>query len=726
MAQRASAWVPDPKWAHPIETTGWLYFVALCTTRPGYEVPPVLFALLAPIGVALAVWWSRRTWPDHEFGDDVPRSMAWLCGAASVAAAAWLVSAGFLTLWRVVPVLFLLAVWFGGWYWVLRVSAPKKAKEISDAREAALLERAEKTWQELLEATVPRLKVAEVKSTRAGIVIGVEPKDIAKPVPFNELESKMNDLTVKAAARLAQEGVMVGAGMIRAEETEVAHVHLIHVCTKQVLRESIPFEPFEGAPGTIADELDYALAEDGPEMTVCFGGEQGGVGALLVGATGSGKSRVANSLIGRVGECNDVLVGFIGSAKVVPATYPWIKPWLEGKSDRPAIDFIAGQDPERVLLMLAGIYQLMCEYNDGLSNEATHTPTPDRPAVVLFVEECGDMVNHQVTVTLHDGRVVGFSELLHMIMSKERSAQISTLLMNQMALFDSFGRFGSEIQRNTPFRICLKTMTASDGMSVLPGVKAKYGDTTRLRHNSMIVQPPIDEPRLMPAKAYNLGLPNGDPIEPIAVRNGSWRPDVDEWLGELLGEVWTDRWDAERLPELAAAAERDGLVWPVGRVEDDIDRAYRALLDGEPGDNAAEPSTPAPTTAPTTTETPMPAGPHGLPDADADARELAEIAKRPAITLPEPLHSVMSLLREPGAPTDFVGTRQLAIMLERVAADADDKELDRAADELTREMRAIDDELRTKQKRGGGERARGYDVAKLKEISARIARGGAA
>lgn len=717
MAQRASAWEPDPRWAHTIEAVAWLYFVAVCTTRPGYEVPPVAFALLAPIGITLAVWWSRRTWPDQEFGDDVPRSMATLCGVASVVAAAWLVAAGFLTPWRVVPVLLLLAVWFGAWYWILRTSAPKKAKEIADAREAALLARAETTWNELLSAAGLRLKVAEVKPSRGGYVIGVDPTDMAKPVGFAELESKMADLTVKASARLAQEGVTVSAGMIRAEETEVAHVHLVHVCTKQILRESIRFEPFDEGVGTIADELDIALFEDGQEVTVTFGGETGGVSGQIVGATGSGKSRVLNSMLGRIGECGDVLVGVVACAKLVPAVYPWIKPWVEGKSEKPALDFVAGQDPEQVMWMLAAIYQVLCEYNDSLSNESTLVPTSAQPAVVLFVEEAGQMPRHGATVNTHDGQTVAFSTLIDMITSVSRSACVSLWLMNQNALFDAFGDRGPQIQRNTPYRICLKTMSASDGMNTLPGVGSKWGDTTRLRHNSMLVQPSIDEPRVMPAKAYNLGLPGPQPVEEIAIRNGARRPTLEQRLADLLGEVWTDRWSADRLPELAAAADRDGLVWPGARVvdvvEDAVDAELRKMLEQETG--VDEP----PPTFTKTTETPMPSGPHGLPDADADAAELSEIAKRPAIVLPEPLHAVMKLLRDPGAPTDFVSTRQLAIMLERVDADADEDALKEAARKLGRELSAVDESIRTEQR----ERRQGYPVALLREVAARIARG---
>lgn len=716
--RRLSHWEPDPRWSHPLAGGLWLYTVAVIVTWPGIGIPPYALAVVAPAGIFLAINRSRRTYPEREFGIDVAASMAWLGGVASVAAAALLVFAAMTSPWQILPWLALLTVWFGGWYAILRTGAPKIAEKVAEEREAARREAITAAWQELLEDAGLGLRIVETLTTRAGYALGVEPKDPRKPVSFVTLQSKMGDLTTRAAAALAREGITLGSGGIRAEETEAAHVHIIHVCTKHILRESIEFVPFEGAPGTIADPLDYALAEDGPELTVTFGGEQGGVGGIIVGATGSGKSRVENSMIGRVGECGDVLVGVIGSAKLVPAVYPWIKPWLEGKSERPAIDFVAGQDPAQVLLMLAGIYELMCHYNDQLSNVATHTPTPERPGWVVFVEETGDMVTQRLTVTLHDGRTVRFSELLNMILSKQRSAQGSMMLLNQMALYDAFGDYGPHIQRNTPFRICLKTLTASDGMNTLPGVPAAYGDTTRLRHNSMLVQPPIEEPRVMPAKAYNLGLPNGGAIEPIAIRNGSWRPDVDEFLGGLLGDIWTERWHAARLPELAAAAARDGLEWPVGELpqpeqpEDDMDVALRNMIDMTKSSDPALQKDVPPPAAPTVE-------PGGWPNVEDDIAELTAIARKPALTLPEPLQSVMKLLTEVPAPKDWISTQQLAILLDRVTADAPLEERKEAARKLGRELAAIHPDIRATPK----DRLQGFEVPELKKTAARIARG---
>ena len=712
--RRLSAWEPDVRWAHPLEAVLWCYCLALVADYPAFGIPPIALALLAPVAAAIGIGRARRAFPEHEYGHELRAAMSVLAVVASCAASAWLVYACWTSPLRALGALILGFVWFGGWYWVLRTSAPKAAARVLEEREQVLIERATATWTEILEAANLPLRIIETRPTRAGYVLGVEPIDETKPVNFGVLEGALPDLTTKASSLLARDGVTVSAGTIRVEATDAAHVHLIHVCTAHILRESIPYEPFEQAPGTIADPLDYALFEDGQQVTVTFGGEQGGANGKIVGATGSGKSRVTNSIIGRVGECGDVLVGVVASNKLVPLVYPWIKPWLQRKTDKPALDFVAGQDPAQALLMLAGIYQIVCERNANLSNEDVHTPTPEKPAIVCFVEEAGKLASAGATVELHTGQVVCFSQLLHMILGEDRSAQVSVWPINQTDLYNALGDYGPEIARNTPYRICLKTLAPQDGQSVLPGLKVKYADTAQLKHNSMLVQPSIDEPRVMPAKAYNLAK---ELIGPIAERNGRWRPELDSDIAEQLGEVWTGRWDASRLPELAAAAARDGLEWPVGQVGDEVDHALWQMIDQETGAApAAEQETPEPSAQPKISDE-QPGG-VTLPDAEADAAELREIAKKPAITLPEPLQSVIALLRDEQAPRDFISTRQLAILLDRVAADAPEADLKEAARKLGREMAAIDEEIRTEQ-RG---RLQGYDVPRLKQTAARLAR----
>lgn len=704
---RLSTWTPDRRWAHPLEAAMWCYVAALVGSYDPFAIPGWVMAFPGVVAAVLGVARARRAWPVDEFGGDIGPSMAWLAAVAGIVAGAWLVFACYTSPLSAVGWLAICTAWFGGWYALLRTSAPKAAAAIVQAQKDAELAAATATWREILKATGLPLKIAETRPTRAGYVIGVEPADDSHPVSFDTLRGKLPDLTVKAAAILARSGAAVRAGDIRIEETSVAHVHLIHVCTKHVLTQTIPYEPIP-EPTTIADPIDPALYEDGRLVELVFGGDLGGTNGKIVGATGSGKTVLANCIIGRVGECVDALVGVIASDKLVPLTYPWVRPWLDGRAAAPGIDFVAGQDPRRVLEMLAAVYRIVRERNDRLANAPTHVATPTAPAIVLLIEESGDMAPRRDTIVTHDGQRADFSKLLHMICKADRSAQVSLLMMNQSDLYGALGDYGPEIARNTPLRVCLKTLAPQDGMSVLPGLSASYTDTSKLRNHSMLVQPSIEDPRVMPAKSYRLDRAD---VHPVSIRNSGWRPALEPDIAALLGDLWSGRWDADRLPELAAAAARDGLEWPVGRPdtpEDPIDVELRKLLEAH---------------APTDTLAEGQAVEGGeFPDAAKGVAELNEVAGRigTPLTLPEPLAAVVAILAEPQAPKDFISTRQLAILLGRVGGDADEAELKEAARRLGRELSAVDEDIRSVQ-RG---KLQGYDVPALRVVAARIARGG--
>jgi len=657
---------------------------------------------------------ATRRWPAADFGEEVPDTMRMLARIAGVAAGAWLVYAAYTSPLTAVGWLAMAMLWLGGWYAAVRTSATKKAGQVAqvcaeedDARTAVELAAATTMWDDILTSSGLALRVAESHSTRAGYVLGVEPVDDTKPVSHATLQARLGDLTVKAAAVLARTGVTLRAGDIRVEETEAAHVHLIHVCTRQVLALSIPFEPI-AQPTTIVDPIDPALYEDGRPVEIVFGGEHGGVSGKIVGATGSGKSVLTNCIIGRLGECVDCLVGVVASDKLVPLIYPWVRPWLDGRASRPGIDFAAGQSPAEVLRMLALIYRVVRERNNRLASAATHVPTAQAPAIVLIVEEAADMAKRTDKIVTYDGQRMGFSQLVHEITRAGRSAQVSLLLLNQTDLYGASGEYGPEIARNTPLRICLKTLAPQDGMSVLPGLSTGYADTSRLRHNSMLVQPSIEEPRVMRAKSYKL---TGDDIHDVTIRNSAWRPDLEPDLVALLGEDWTGRWDAARVPELAAAAQRDGLRWPAGQSEDEMDVELRRLLDAH---TTQEPASAAAENAATTDAE--------FPDAQEGVDRLTEIASRieTPLTLPEPLASVMGLLAQPGAPRDWVATVHLAALLGRIDESADRDAKRDAARKLGREMSAIDPEIRSVQR----ERAQGYEVPTLHRVAKKIARGG--
>lgn len=710
--RRLASYVPDHRWAHPLEAALWALVLALVASVPAFHIPPWTMGAIGLVAATVGIGRARRCWRPEDYGEDIRSAMSMLAIVSGVFVGAWLIFAVATHPFTAVGLLALITVFCGGWYAHLRTIAKREAKaieiareEAEAAREQAQLDEAVTAWNAILASVNQKLKVVEIRPTRAGYVLGVEPSEVGKAVSFASLTVALPDLTVKASAALASTGVTIRAGDIRLEETAAAHVHLIHVCTKHVLSEVIPFEPI-AEPTSAKDPADFALYEDGREVTVTVAGETGGTNGKVVGTMGSGKTTTTNSMIGRNGECVDLLIGVVANSKLVPLVYPWLKPWLEGKTAKPAIDFVAGQSPQQVLNMLAGLYLIVTSRNAKLSNNAVHVVTPAEPAIVLYVEEAGKMAPRRETVLLHTGQRVHFSQLIDMICSEDRAAMVSLFLLNQNDLYGSLGEYGAEIARNTPFRICLKTLAPQDGTSVLPGLNAAYSDTSKLRHHSMLVQPSIDEPRVMRAKSYS--LVGTEQIYPIALRNAAWRPELEPDLAALLGDVWHDRWNADRLPELAAAARADGLEWPVtGKPVDPIEAELHNMI-------AQTMASDSPTA-----DDPRKVGDIELPDPAVGVAELNAITNKPALTLPEPLQSVMKLLAEEPAPKDWISTQQLAILLERVAPDADVAERKAAAQKLGRELSTIDERIRAEPK----DRMQGYDVPRLKKLAAEIARG---
>lgn len=694
IAARAASWEPDPRWSHPLAAAGWVYVGGYI---PHLGVPAVVMLLAAPALAVVGVFRARRRYPAVDYGEGIPLGMSWLSGAAAVAAGAWMTWAGMSSPLRAAGWLLLALVLLGAWYAVLYTGAPRAAAEVDRVEAVQEAQRVAVEWSDLFARAGLHLQVIRSEPTRAGTVLAVKGADEEKPVSLQQLRDKIPDLTVKAAASLGKTGVVVRDGDIRVEGTEAAHIHLVHICTKHVLGQTIPYEPI-AEPTTIVDPLDIALYEAGAEVLLMLDGKQASHG-LVIGCTGSGKTTQANVIVGRVGECVDAIVGVLASDKLVPFVYPWIKPWLQGKAERPGIDFVAGQDPARVLGMLAELYRIMRDRNAKLSNAPIHIATTDEPAIVVLIEETGDLAKRPDSIVTCDNQTMTFSRLMLEFSRAGRSALVHVFMLNTSHLHDAFGAYGAEIDRNTPFRICLKTMSHYDGRSTLPGLPGNI-DTTLLRDFSQLVQPTTEQPSVLPAKAYHL---EGDDIHAVAIRNASWRPEP-AWNSA----VWRGRWDAERLPELVEAARRDGLAWKGGGM-DPIDVELNRMIEMETQRVNPEPAAPAV------------AASADLPDADAGIAALDAATARlgQARPLPEPLAAVMEILEGDGAPTEWVLTRELAVRLGRVARDADEDEQRKAAQTLGRQLSANHPDIRSEVR----DRASGYDVRALRRAAAKIARG---
>jgi hypothetical protein len=670
---------PDCRWFHPLITAVWAYSLAgvpVWAGLPSWVLVPVGLA-----GTLLGVLAARRRYSPIEYGSDQRTQAVWLTVLTGVATTAWLVYAAEVRPTNLIAlgVLILGALVLGGAYAHIRTRAPirkmevqRQRAEIQDQREEVVQEKILDKWEEILAAAgCVGVRVIEKIPTKAGFTLKIEDSPV-KAVKFEGLRAALGDIASHASAYLAKEGIRLSTGQVRAEETDVAHEFLLHVSTNNVFAEAIKY-PLDRPVGTIRHPIRPGLYEDGQDLTLSMFGTH----SVMVGATGSGKTVFSNDVIAETTRCCDALLWIAASDKLIPLIYPWLYPWFAGITTRPVIDWVAGEDPTRVLEMLAAAYKITKLRNKRLGPISVFEPSAADPAIVCVLEEASDLLidNSTVTITTFDGKVMTGSQLVNAIVRAARSAGVSLYLVTQYGLMDALGAHGSMAKRNITQRVAGKTYSSHDGQATLVGMNV---DTTKLRNHTLLVQPSAEVPRVIPAKAYELD--GVDQIAPVAARNTATMPRLAAWLQAQLGGTYAGRWRPERLPELNEVIRAQGLSWPsLSSVSaETVDAAFPELMHDtavelETGDDETRPHQ-----APTNEEIQ-----HMATSAEQKMDQAIETFRRYG-SLGKTMTEVFEVIRAENAPT-FVPAGQLAFVTGRVNRDGD---WDTASQELITELRA--------------------------------------
>ncbi|MBW0009422.1 MAG: hypothetical protein JO063_04770 [Pseudonocardiales bacterium] len=552
---------------------------------------------------------------------------------------------------------------FGGAYAVVRTQAPghkahleRHRVEVTTQHQELDEEKTLNMWEEILAAAgCEGVRVPHRQSTKAGFTLTIEDNP-TRPIKFGGLCSAVGDIASVAAGHLADQGVRLGAEQVRAEETDRANLFLLHVSTANVFAHSIPY-PLDRPVGTIRHPIRPGLYEDGEDIKLRLLGVHG----VMVGATGSGKSVFSNNVIAEVTHCCDALLWICASDKLLPLIYPWLHPWFAGTTDRPVLDWVAGEDPTRVLQQLAALYQLVKLRNKKLGPLSKFEPTPTDPAIECILEEASDLLldNSTITIRTFDGKEMNGSQLVNAITRAARSAGVSLLMLTQYGLMDALGTQGNMAKRNITLRVAGKTYTDYDGSATLVGMDRVR--TTKLRDHTLLIQPSSEVPRVIPAKAYELD--GVDQIAPVAARNTATVPRLPAWLHAELGAAYAGRWLPERLPELAELVHAQALRWPalssepsgaVTPVSEEL--LHHAAVDPDSGDNPGQPPTPEEITRMTA-------------DAEQKMDQAIETFRKYG-SLGKTMTEVLEAIRAENAPA-FISAGQLAFVTSRVDRDGD-------------------------------------------------------
>lgn len=646
------------------------------------------------------------------------RALAAIVGAAAASWLVWTGEVGPAVTW---PYLVMGTLAISPLWWALLWYAERKLRDPAPVVTAPGSPDPGMPWPQILErATEGTTKLTEVTPHRAGVKLTIEPGRYVDEDGVERDEDVTFDDFARCADRFAtlasatyrrRTGERMPLNCARPEPGRDDAEFTLHVTMRNVFGEHTVFVPADG-PQTIATPKDLGEYEDATRIMVTLLSGH----AKIVGHTGSGKSVEANNWIARVTECTDALVWVCATDKLVPLIFPWLRSWFEGRSVRPALDYVAGQSIDNMLGMLADAYRLCCERNARLTDESQHTPTPEEPAVFVFVEELSHSVEFDATIETHDNMECDVSTLIMLIARAGRSAAVRLVLMSQTALNSSSGDCAAEIIRNLQIRVCLRTMESHDGTRTIPALNNV--DTTQIPIYTKIVQPSIEQPRAMPGKAPELD--GTKTIDAIAVRNAGWRPAGVE-AESRLGERYADRWNPERLLELARAVAKHGLTWRVpsehaGPAWNIIDGGD-SHQEGGPAVDANEYNVMIDTED---VEEERFVGGFRFPNGDRELARLKELAaeisakypKEPGeepMPVPPPLDAVIDWIDEQDDPADFYLTEALARGIGHPDPIGFSRELFAVVGVRSRNARASEDSRKRK----------GHDVATLREAAAR-------
>jgi hypothetical protein len=381
--------------------------------------------------------------------------------------------------------------------------------------------------------------VADTQPTRAGHTHRLRLPASGK-VTFAKLEKLADGL--ETAGRLRD-------GAIRFERGEHAGDVLMHVGENDILAQVVPY-PDDLSDLTVNRPFRIGLNEDGTPREILYRE----VVILIVGLRGSGKSNLLNVLIAQLGRCVDTLI-FMIDQKGGRAALPWIRPWMEGRTPRPVIDWVATTRDESERMLAAVLRGIDARSRSGTGGEKI-TPSPDHPAIALIIDEMAVIFGaYGGPRSSMDGTTnTTLAGMGTQIVQLGRSEAVDAILATQRGTVTMTG--GGDLKSQCKVRVGLGVATEADARLIIPDDASVARILPKLKHpGSGIVS---DHDRVAPVKF--------DRIEPEAIAGitealGDRRPEPDPLLAEALGADYSARWTTARaghIPGFARAARRLG------------------------------------------------------------------------------------------------------------------------------------------------------------------------
>lgn len=529
MARKSSSQAVLVPWRWSVVSTPIIAAVALFTIGAflgQFTVRAVYVGLVTAFAVTGAVLACRKAQPGR-FATMYAVLVAALSGA-------WLTWVTATTTWsaQAATALFCgLGVFGPLWFLARHTHHRKRLKEEEDERRRLAAAEARR-WPELL-AGLGLSGVAQLE--RSNHSEGCYTLRLQLPaegkIKYGSINSKTEEIEIAAGLRY---------GAIHVERGNTAAEVLLHVNEVDILAETVPI-PRDHTPLTINNPLPLGLYEDSTIVDVRMQGRA----SKTVGLRGKGKSNLINVKLAALTRCVDVIVWMIDN-KGGRTARPWLLPWLEGRTHRPVIDWVATTDAEVGRMLRAAKAIIDYRANSGEGGDKI-LPTARLPEIMIICEEVALIFGQHDMANLPNARL-GLQ-----IVQLGRSEAVDVDLVAQRGTVTMLGSGDLKSQLENTFG--LGVADPNDARYIFGDTKVA-ADLAKLEHaGSMLVQAGKDT-RIVPAKAWwvehsEIGAPGG-----IAESNTYVGPDLDVGsaaAANAAGEYF-ERWSYDRAGHLVPNA----------------------------------------------------------------------------------------------------------------------------------------------------------------------------
>jgi hypothetical protein len=423
-------------------------------------------------------------------------------------------------------------------YPMARGRADRAAEQARLASEAAALTQQQRKWPDLLERIGHKgVRFAGQQETLAGYIVHLRLPGSGR-VTYSGLAPATEQLEV--AARLRH-------GSLRFERGDQAHKVILHVAVRDVLAETVPL-PAEHEPLSITRPIPVGLYEDGQVCSVTLRE----IAALIVGLRGSGKSNLLNVLLAQLARCPDVLI-FAIDLKGGRMAAPWIEPWLDGRSPRPVVDWLATDREEAERMLLALLRAVDARSRSGSGGEKI-IPSQRQPAILLICDEIAVILGMGMggPRTSQEGVTnVTLAGMATKLVMTGRSEAIDLIMATQRGAVTMTG--SSNLKSQCTLRIGLGVSSEADARLIIPDDVHIAADLARLRHPGTGIVQEGKQGRVLPVKFYRI---EHETISEIAERYGRIRPGPDKLLEDALGDEYATRWTPQRAARIPGVSSR--------------------------------------------------------------------------------------------------------------------------------------------------------------------------